>query len=390
MNRRVLFKILASGIILFSQEKSGLSNEMFKTRKTFTIDGFESSFSTIIDNNLTVHQFKEYTKTTAPFIRLWEKGFDEDNFSIEISCFNLDFYAESVNIGIGLAAIWGGKNIDFDRKSLHISYASVIYKEDYNSEKLTRLHIFKNLNDFVVFCVNCSDTDSYEHRYRPYVDKVINNFTFEIPRDNASQVSIVKLDSRSTILLPFDWRYRDVIENARKDYDPKNTLTNAYFFENKLMPKNSLPVIALAHYRDDIEEARYLLDIYKDVIVEDYTKDGQKTIFDNAEIITHRDDAEIITQSLVIKLRVPERPSSPIEVRASLLGSSVTSGCYMIYSTNATVIDPHINEIKDLNILAGWMTIDVMGNSMANLLAYALGRGLGDYPQMFDHKFSSD
>jgi len=359
---------------------------MIETKKTFTIDGFGSSFSTIVDKNLETHQFKEYDKTTAPFIRLWDKDSKEDDFSIEIACFNLDFYADARNIGIGLAATWEGENTDVDQNNSRISYASVSYIENDQSKKITKLHVFKNLNDFVVFAVSYLDAEICEQKYKPYVDKLIKNFAFERPGDNASQVELVKPDSRSTILLPFDWKYHDITKKAREEYDPKNTLTAAYFFENKLRPKNTLPVIGLAHYQDDIEEAHYLLDVYKEAIVKDYTKDGQKTIFDDAEIITYRDlddKRKIITQSLVIKLRDPDMQFLPVEVRASLLSSSVTSGCYMVYSTNVTITDHRIKEIKDLDTISGLMTVDVMGNSMANLLAHALGQGLDDYPQMF-------
>jgi len=224
----------------------------------------------------------------------------------------------------------------------------------------------------VAFCVLYKEQDSYEQKYKPYVDKLIRNFAFEKPKDNASLVDIVKLDSRSTILLPRDWKYRDITKNVRKDYDPKNTLTNAYFFENKLRPKDSLPVIGLAHYRDDIEDAHYLLDVYKDAIVKDYTKGGQKTVFDDAEIITLRDDDDkIITQSLVINLRSPAMRSLPMNVRAVLLRSSTTQGCYILYTTT--------------NIAAEWMFIDALGTSMERLLAHALRDGLSNYPRMFHY-----
>jgi len=288
-------------------------------------------------------------------------------------------------MGLGLAGIWEGENLDFERESLRKSYGVVIYIENDQIQKFVKIHVFKNLNDFVFFCVDYQDQELYERKYKQYEDKLIENFRFENPGNNAEQVEVVQLDSRSKILLPFDWQYRDITKKMRKDYNPKNTLTNAYFFENKLRPKDSLPVIALAHYRDNIEDAHYLLDIYKEAIVKDYTEGRQGTVFDDAEIATYRDNNDkIITQSLVIKLRDLSAQYLPIEVRATLQRSSITQGCYMAYSTNATVTDYRMKEVKDLNVLGAWMTIDVMGSSMANLLAHSLGRGLGDYPQMFD------
>jgi len=389
VNRRSLFKSLIAAPILILSEKSGLGDEMTDKRRTFTINKAPgSSFSTIVDSNLNVQQFREHDTTSAPFIRLWSKDSEQEFFSIEVSCFKIldNFYVDAFCMGYGMAAVWEGEDILYKKIEFDFSYANIIYKEGYEERKNALIHIFKNFDSFVAFCVSYKDQKNYEQKYKPYVDKLIGNFVFENSRDNASQVEIVKLDSRSTILLPFDWKYRDITKNVRKDYDPKNTLTNAYFFENKLRPKNSLPVIGLAHYQDDIEEARYLLNVYKDAIVKDYTKDRQKTIFDDAEIITLRDDdGKITTQSLVIKLRVPEMQSLPMNVRAVLFRSSITQGCYILYTTTAIVLDSRIKKIKDFNIAAEWMFIDVMGTSMERLLAHALRDGLNDYPRMFHY-----
>jgi len=280
--------------------------------------------------------------------------------------------------------VWGGHNIDFDKENLSFVRAIVTYRENEQNSKNVRLHIFKNVNYFVIVCITYGEDTEKDATYKIYEEKLINNFKFEKKRDSASQVSIIQLDSRSRILLPFDWKYRDVSARAREDFDPKGTVTRAYSFAHKERPAESLPGIILAHYRDDIENARYLLDHYKERIVARFTT-PPTTVFDDAEIFTSRDDNEkIIIQSLIIKLRDSDNQSLPMVVRATLVNPSTADGCYMVYTTNATVTDGRIREIGDFNIVNGWMMIDVIGFSMEQLLVRALGQGLSDYPEMFD------
>jgi len=80
MRRRCLLKSAVLLPSLFALGKYGYGEAMAAMRKTFTIDGFDSSFSTIIDDNLKIHQFKEYDSTFAPFIRLWEADSHKDDF----------------------------------------------------------------------------------------------------------------------------------------------------------------------------------------------------------------------------------------------------------------------------------------------------------------------
>jgi len=109
-----------SGSILFLSKNLGAGNATAETRKTFTIKGFDSSFSTVIDDNLKIHQFKEYDKTTAPFIRLWAKNSHKDDFSIEIACLSIDFYADAVSMGAGFAAAWEGDDLErFQFRQIH-------------------------------------------------------------------------------------------------------------------------------------------------------------------------------------------------------------------------------------------------------------------------------
>jgi len=383
MDRRRILKAAAGLPVLLSSKNSGYGAEMTGERKTFAIKGFDSAFSTVVDENLVTHQLREYDRTYAPLIKLSEKDSAAD-FLIEIACFEAKIYADALSMGLAIAGIWGGHNIDFDKENLSFVRAIVTYRDNKQNSKNVRLHIFKNVNHFVILCITYGEDEIQNDKYRTYEDKLINNFKFEKKRDSASQVSIIQLDSRSRILLPFDWKYRDVSAKAREDFDPKGTVTRAYYFEHKERPARALPNIVLAHYRDDIEDARYLLDIYKEQIVAVFTN-PPTAVFNKAEIITHRnDDEKIILQSLVIKLRDSDNQSLPMEVRATLVNSSITDGCYMLYNTGATVTDGRIRETNDVNLINAWMVLDVMAASMERLLFRALGQGLSDYPKMFD------
>jgi len=383
MDRRLILKAATGLPVLLSTKKMGYGAEMTGERKTFAIKGFDSAFSTVIDENLVTHQLREYDGTYAPLIKLSKKNSSAD-FLVEIACFEAKIYADALSMGLAIAGVWGGRNIDFDKKNLSFVRAIVTYRENEQNSKSVRLHIFKNVNHFVIFCITYGENTERDATYKIYEEKLTSNFKFEKKRDNASQVSIIQLDSRSRILLPFDWKYRDVSARAREDFDPKGTVTRAYYFEHKERPAGALPNIVLAHYRDDIENARYLLDTYKEQIVAVFTN-PPTAVFGKAEIITHRnDDEKIILQSLVIKLHDSDNQSLPMEVRATLVNSSITDGCYMLYNTGATVTDGRIREANDLNLINAWMVLDVMGASMERLLFRALSQGLSDYPQMFD------
>jgi len=353
-------------------------------RRTFAIEGFGSTFSTVVDNNLSVRQLREYDGTYAPLVELSDGNPAAADFSIKIACFEAKIYADALSMGLAIAGVWGGHNVDFDKENLKFSRAFITCYENGQNNRRVRFHIFKNVNHFVIFCITYGQDQAQIDKYKEYEKKLINNFSFDNQRNNASQVTEIQLDSMNSILLPYDWKHRDVSDKARQDFDPKGTVTRAYYFEHKERPAGALPNIVLAHYQDNINDARYLLDIYKEQIVATFTN-PPTTVFDKAEIVTHRDDnEEIILQSLVIKLRDSDNQSLPMEVRVTLLRSLITDGCYMIYTTGATVADARIREVNDFNLINAWMIVDVMASSMERLLSHNLSRGLGNYPAMFD------
>jgi len=342
-------------------------------RKTFAIQGFGSTFSTVVDSNLSIRQVREYDETYAPLIELSDGG-SAAGFLIEIACFEVDMYADPLNMAIAIANIWGGNQIDFDRENLSPGRASVTYREGDQNNRNVRLHIFKNVNHFVMFSTTYGQDQAQIDRYAEYEKNLIHHFRFENQRDNASQLGAIQLDSRSRILLPSDWKYRDDSDYIRQNFDPKGTVTRAYYFEHKERSAGSLPAIFLAHYQDRIEDAGYLLETYKERIALSFSNEPA-VIFDKTDIVTRKDDnGKIILQSLVIKLRDPGNQSLPMEVRATLFENSPTDGCYIIYITGATVTDARIREVRDFNQVNGWMVIDVMGSSMERLLFNTLNK----------------
>jgi len=397
MKRRCLLKSAIFLPSLFSLGKYGYGEAMTKERTNFIIEEFGAPFSTVVDPYFSIRQDQPYNMRIAPVITFYNQEEGLDAFFVRIWCFTADFYTGAQNLAMAMAGRDKGRDIQIERDSVGFGYARLSYISTHKHNRPTNIHCFKNLNHFVIFHVYHNDDEAYKNRYKPYEEKLINNFTFDNPGDNSSQVTIEKLDSRSTILLPYDWHYRDVTVKVRELLDPKMTLTRAYYFEHKMrrqvMGRPLLPYITLAHYQDNISEMRYLIDAYKEYIESLYSDsdDSERVVFDNAELMTvRRDDDTISMLILIIKLRDADNQSLPMEIRATLFESPSTDGCYMVYSTNATVTDSRILAIKVDENFAIWMMIDMMGEGMANLLAHSLGRGLDDYPHMFDHKFSSD
>jgi len=355
------------------------------SRRTFKIKGFDSKFSVIIEESVEIKQIRDYDGQVPHLLELNGRNSDFVDFPVRVSCFEAKMYVDALSMGRSLAGLWGGRNIDFDGDYSNFSRAFVMYDEgDKSGGRNVRMYVFKNDNQFVVFRFDygvnkgqIAAMDKYENNFR-------NSFKFEGVVDNKMGISLKSLDERCAVLLPSDWVVREVTKKVKEDYDPKKTMTRAYYFEHNERPKGGLPNIVLAHYEDEVESGRYILEFYKDKIIDFFKSSGTNVVFDGAEILTAKDsDGKINNQSLIIKLRDSGNQSLPMVVRVTLFSSPSVKGSYIIYSTGATVSDGRIREYNDAGLIYAWMIIAVLGASMERLIFEVLREGKVDYQKLF-------
>jgi|GEM_PF-6803109 len=360
-------------------------NDMKNERRIFKIKGFGATFSAVIEEEVDIKQLRDYDGQVHPLLELNGKNTKFFAFPVQVSCFEAKMHADALSMGRSLAGFWGGRNIDFDRDYSNFLRAFVVYDaEGALGGRNVRMYVFKSGYQFVVFQFpygvdkkQIAAMDKFENAMR-------DSFKFEGGVDNKKGFSLQSLDEKYAVLLPSDWGFRDITKKVKEDYDPNGTLTRAYYFENKERPKGGLPNIVLAHYEEKVENGRYLLELYKDRIVDYFKSSGSKVVFDHAEIVTAKtDDGKITDQTLIIKLRDASNQSLPMVVRVTLFSSLARQGSYLMYSTGATVSDGRIREYNDVGLIHAWLIIAVLGASMERLLFEVLREGKVNDPKIF-------